>query len=336
MDKLYVDLLLNELKPKDGQSKPLAIKASNSKKYILKNQWVNTPDKGLINENAVFMQEMFVNQLALALGIPVPNFAILNIEQEFIDENKEYLFSYRLKPGLYFGTEFIPNVEDSLENIYYLEKQQGKAYAIRTWNSYYKNVTNPEVYADIIALDCLTLNGDRFTNQGNILIAKDEKERRKVFAIDFGHCFSGPTWDKNKIQLFNFIINNDNSDKIIEQLTQALTDNYSFNDGKMISSPGRVFKSMSNALSFNNGNPFQSIVSKIESLSQTEINKMLYNIPNEWITGSDMQRHLYSEFIQANKCNVRYVLNLMNSLNLFENNKGGSLIWLKDNLSGIR
>lgn len=336
MEKIFVDDLLTDLNPNNGQSKPLAIRASDNKIYMLKSQLVNVPGRGLQDENAVFMQEMFVNQLALELGIPVPNFAVLDIEQEFIEDNKDYLFSYRLQPGIYFGTELIPNAENPLADIYYLEKQQGKPYAIRKWNSYYKNVTNPQVYADIIALDFLTLNADRFGNKGNLIIAKDEYNRRKAFAIDFGHCFFGPYWNDTKINMFNDITNNTNQAELIPKLLDVMFNNQSIENGKYVNSIGRVFKAMSNAISFDNGNPFDSIVYKIESLDDKRIEEMLYNIPNEWVVGGNIQRNIYFSFIKANKLNIRSILSYINSKGLFKNNQGGALVWSKENLFGIQ
>lgn len=337
IEKADVDLINNNLSPQAGQSKPIAVLASNNKRYLLKQQIVNLPSQPNTNENAVFMQELFVYQLAVHLNIPVPGFAILNIEEELIDENKDYLFAKHLKPGLYFGTEMLPNVENNLVDNYVKEFQHRKPYIIKSWNTYFRNVVNSDMYADIIALDFLTLNEDRFNNGGNLLVASNEQQERKVYAIDFGHCFLSPFWNEEKIRLFHLLLDsktsNDSQKFSNSVVDKFLADSMKFGPAQGF---GKIFRAMESNIKFNDGNPFNEIVNKISNISDITLLNMLQSIPSEWVVGSEMQLNMYLKFISRQKFLVQSMLNRMYNLGAFSNSLGGDLQWQTDTAFGMQ
>lgn len=204
ISKEYVDQIDASLTPQLGMSKPIPILASNNKKYFLKRQYVVDQNGVPHNENAVFMQELFVSQIANELRIPVPGCAILNLEQDFLNDNKDLQFKYHLTPGLYFGSEALSNVESNIVPEYKKAIVQKKPRIVRSWNTFFRNVSNSEVYSSIIALDLLTANFDRFSNEGNILVVNSNKER-KVYALDFGHCFTSPYWNNQKARFMQTV-----------------------------------------------------------------------------------------------------------------------------------
>lgn len=334
-----VDAVVPALMPTAGESKPISVIASNNKKYMLKNEVVTI--KGVIqNEDSVFMQELFVTQIAEKLQIPVPSVAILEITDEFINANRDFLFRYKMKPGLYFGSEVLPNIEDNLVKNYKLAEQVGKPYVVKSWNSFFKNISNPEIYASIIALDLLTVNHDRFNNEGNILLT-NKNNLRKVYAIDFGHSFLGPSWYANEKQTLFKQVPNDPKQypsfaKIIVWGSKELELSGIISQAAL----GRIFRGLENNIDLSNpdNNPFLSIVNKIENLADSEIANMLNNVPTAWIPGKDLQKSAYYNFVINNKNIVRYYINELNKSGAFSNSRGGDLTWTnnKEKITGIQ
>ena len=335
MKKLNVDMVDTSPAPTQGHSQPEIVIAEDGNRYILKSE-PDSPlklDTGKIilhKEDAVLAQEALCYQLAKAINIPVPDCAILNISKNFIINNPGFRFSHKINEGIYFGSKVIPSLTNSSEN-YKNAMTQGKKYAKRTWKAFFKDVSNPQIYPNIIAFDLLTLNGDRFCNTGNLLVASNTK---KVYAIDFGHCFMGPFWiDEKKIFLNFYTPPNYKSfsSYIIDTLLEI---NLSFMPGAGF---GEVFRAMENNISFENGNPFCDIVHKIEELPDSKIEEILYSIPEEWIVGSNIERNLYCTFLSKNKYNIRDELQIMCNYGGFSNFVGGNLDWTqKDKSTGIQ
>lgn len=336
METVYVDRIIDSISPEMGQSKPMGIKASNDKKYLLKTQLVNIEPYGIIkNEDAAFAQEIIAYELAKELNIPVPGYAVLEVEPEFLTENMDYCFKYHItKPGLYFGTEFIPDIQKKIMENYKTEQKCKYKHAAQKLTSAF-DVSNSQAYADIIALDCFLLNGDRFTNQGNLIITSGTRKDRKVYAIDFGHCFFSPYWNNEKKELFNKLLSNP---KDTDQFT-----NYCINIMLSIAQNckknpfGDVFSKMENYIYFKNTNPFSDIVKKIENISTSKLRQILYNVPDEWMVDGDFERDKYISFLSLNKYNVRKVITLMYNAHAFRHsNKGDELKWPIEKTIGIQ
>lgn len=340
MKTVDVSLIIDSEKPQVGSSNPVAVLGSNGKKYILKNQTVyDKTQNGFVDENAVFMQEMLAYKFGKLLHIPVPNYAILNISSSFLrsKNNYDYLFKYHIEnPGLYFGTEIIPNVENNLQKNYEYAFKSNQPKFIKSWTKYFSNVINPESYASILALDCFLLNADRVNNEGNLLVASDNNgKNRKVYAIDFGHCFWGPKWNSGKQNVMNCLINaNDDGTDFTKWFVGELL-MFNYNQQPALGF-GKIFRAMESNIYFDDGNPFSDIIFKIESLTDIEILDILNSIPPIWFSGSEIQKNMYYAFLKLNKNNVRKAITLMYDLGAFSNNLGGALNWKVKNCIGIQ
>lgn len=343
MKKIYVQGVDTLISPSHGQSKPMGVIASDGKEYLLKTQTVSIPGKGIFEENASFAQEVIAYELSKELGIPTPNYAILEVEQEFLDNNRDYTFQHHIiSPGLYFGSEYFPNNQSKIIENYQLEEIYGLAHASKKTTSLF-NVSNKESYTDIIALDCFLLNGDRFTNIGNLIIDTLEKNIRKVYAIDFGHCFFSPFWNKEKKDLLEKLIKfPEKSDQFTEYFINTfllIGQKYYKSIGKIPSKHekfGNVFSKMENYIYFDNNNPFSDIIQKIENISTAKIEKILYHVPDEWLIEGDYERKKYISFLSLNKFNVRKAIELMYKLNAFRHSIGDELKWPKEKIIGIQ
>lgn len=244
VDKFFAETYLNEPSPKVGQSKPIKITAENGKRYFLKTEIVNST-----KQNAVFFQELLCSLLAKHLKVPVPNFAIIELEKDFIEANAELMFSRKFKPGLYFATEEVNDVEDNLAESISLGVNNGLPKVKRTWTGYLNNVSNPEAYADIIAFDIFVQNCDRFSNLGNLLIGS-ESGLRKVYAIDHGHAFGTPNFDTAKMKLLK-VNENPNYDEWLLNQFRRHGGGFTF---------GPVFQGMQNNIDLTGNNPFAELL----------------------------------------------------------------------------
>lgn len=315
VDRFYAETYLNSPSPKLGQSKPVKIIAENGKKYYLKTEIVNGE-----KQNAVFFQELLCSLLAKKLHIPIPNFATIELEKDFVEANAELRFSGKFKPGLYFATEEIPEVEDNISDNHSLAIEKGLPKVKRAWSGYFKNVSNSQDYANIMAFDLFIQNPDRFSNDGNLLIG-NENGSRKVFAIDHGHAFGNPYFTLEKIELFN----KNKSDKYIKWYLGILRD---FGGGYTL---GSVFQGMQNNIDLTDSNPFYNIVDKIEKLTSEQLMRIMTEIPDEWATMGVQQKNAYVDFLCRQRYLIRYIIVEMVQGNLFTNHTGGELLWENSN-----
>lgn len=342
MKNLYVNQLDGSINPSAGQSQPIGVIASDNKKYLLKTQTVNINGQ-IVDENASFVQEVIAYELSKELGVPVPDYAILEVEPEFLNDNKDYVFKHNItSPGLYFGSQFFPYNQKKILKDYKIEEINKLGNPNKKSTSLF-DVSNKQAYADIIALDCLLLNGDRFTNIGNLIIHNNNKNKRKVYAIDFGHCFFSPYWDDKKKSLLNsLIMSPNNSDQFtnnfIGQMLEIGKIYYKYMGKKQNKHDlfGGVFSKMENYIYFNNGNPFSNIIQAIENISTAKIEKILYDVPDEWLAEGNYEREKYISFLDLNKYNVRKAIELMYNKSAFRHSTGDELKWPQEKITGIQ
>lgn len=324
VDKYFADTHLLGAGPQVGQSQPVRIKAENGKVYFLKTNIVNRE-----NQDAVFFQELLSSLLAVRLNVPVPQFAIIEIEKDFIENNGYLRFNGRFEEGLYFATEEIVGVEDNLLSNYHLAQQKGQPRIKKAWNAYFKDVSNSSQLVNIIAFDLLVYNFDRFSNEGNLLVAKSKAGEKKIYAIDHGHCFYTPYYnsiqmDKHKIlKLNHFDLGDKNS---LNQYLQWYL-NLLLRTNKMGVGLGTIFTGLEQNINFSEGNPFLNVIADIETLQEEEIVEMIEQIPVEWISDGDSQKNLYLNFLLKQKYLVRELVDIMAVNNMFSNHVGGVLDW---------
>lgn len=325
--------------PTKGLSKPFLITASDNKEYFLKNEIVYNEQKSVNDyEDAVFFQELLCHQLAIKLNVPVPDAAIIEISQDYLDHSANMVFKHRVtKPGLYFATAKLPGIDDNLIDVIKVNSNISKPNIKQSWKAHFSSVENKESYISIIAFDLLIANFDRFGNLGNLVVST-ESNHRNAYAIDFGHSFFGPFYSQvenlTKIQYLTHF--NKNFEEFINQYLILLKN---CNGTGQLSGLGKVFVAMADNLSFKNEykNPFIDIIARIESITAEEIMIALDNIPEEWITGGTNQKQHYKNFLMDQKYLVKNIINEMNRYGAFSNSTSeGDLSWPKERTIGIQ
>lgn len=331
VDKFFADTYLNGTVPELGASKPVIIEAENGKEYFLKTDIVDG-----MKQDAVFFQELLSSLLANELGVPVPPFAIIEIEKDFIENNPNLRFGKKFKEGIYFATETLPNIENNLIKNYQKMIQQGKPKVIKTWNNFFKNISNSSAITDIIAFDLLVLNFDRFSNEGNILVTRDEKGSRNLYAIDHGHCFYTPYYEQ--VLLKKKEVLEKNLIPFMDPTAKYAYAKYCLNmmlDNRV--SLGPIFDGLQQNIDFADSNEFEEIVLKIESITEEKLVDLIETIPDEWVSGGDLQKNLYFNFLNRQKFLVRHLIDYLALSDVFSNHRGGVLEWkTEDYLHGIQ
>ncbi|WP_125710144.1 hypothetical protein [Lacticaseibacillus porcinae] len=324
MECLQIESLVPELNPRAGQSHPIMIVASDQQKYFLKRQMVRfkNPKSNTafwINENAVFFQESLVSQIARRLKILTPDTAIIHIDKQTLSLMSELQFTYHISEGYYFATKMISDNDSNvtrLANTLLLQLKAGIPYAATQWNALMKKIVNINDVPKIIGLDLFTLNYDRFSNIGNILLQK-AGNNRYLIAIDFGHCFASPCWVDPasttdytaKLQILHQNLINFSDPIEVRMLAYQIVCKYNVLEGNNRIDLGLIFDSLVKLLDFTAGNPFTDIVDAIESISEPELVAMLQATPDEWIITPGTQQQEYKEFLLRQRFMVRPIIN---------------------------
>lgn len=132
-----------------------------------------------IDGTRVLINEFVCYKLAKLLCIPIPDAALIHLNQDIIDADPN-LNELNMPAGIHFGSQFIDkamtNIQPPLVEI----------------------VENKNDIPSIILFDQIIYNNDRTTNKGNLLIDLREKI---ILAIDHSHTFKlGALWDKNELE----------------------------------------------------------------------------------------------------------------------------------------
>ncbi|TWN10152.1 HipA family kinase [Bacillus licheniformis] len=310
-----------------GISQPALILGDDFQKYILKTQKVSNGGQR-INYNCMFLNEILAYKLAQYLEVPIPEAAIAYIDQRLIEDDREIVFVHRFDEGTFFASQELDNVENNLIENYQLMIQMGKPYIKRTWNSFFDNITNSDDIANIIAFDLLIANFDRYTNEGNLLIANTEKGR-KVFAIDHGHAFFGPEWNSGKI---HHMRQASSTPEYISFFTDTLLKVNEHNADGL----GLVFRAIESKIDLTDirNHSFMNIISKIEHINEQTIDSFFNDIPQDWFVEYNMQVTVYKDFLLKQKSLLRYIIQLLVNKNAFTNSMGGVLYWKDEKRAG--
>jgi hypothetical protein len=326
--RIYVDTFLDYLG--QGMSKPALILADDAERYILKTQKV-MHNGSLVTLDCMFLNELLACQIADFLDVPVPEGAIAQLDQQLIDNDPSIMFVHKFYEGTHFASLQINDVEDNLLENYEEQLRMQKPYVTRSWSSFFKNIKNPEKIANIIAFDLLIANFDRYGNTGNLLVA-DTDLGRQVFSIDHGHAFFNPIWGMDKINSLRSPINNHTYYNWF--VGQILGNNV----GRLgqANGLGEVFRSIESNIDLSDitNHSFQSVVSRVESITEDIVDKWLKNIPDEWFVAKNNQIQLYKNFILSQKDLVRYLIQNLASRSAFSNYRGGVLEWTREQQVG--
>lgn len=323
--ELSIDATLLNQMPKQGISHPIPIIASDGNVYFLKNYKLDNGDV----YNAMFFQEALATQLAQEINLPVPDWAIITIDNQTLTNFPELRFEYQFIPGQYYASKKINgniidlvNVVDEAARL----KIRGSAQKLRNIFSKIKN--KPDI-PKIILFDFWTLNIDRFTNSGN-LILRNDNDGNYLLSIDFGHCFNGPKWDKDTQDFFSSltqIIKEQHELQFCADLTQEYL-NLSQRHGQLKWKFGIIFNELEKQVQFsNNANPFSESEFSIRSISDSKLTIILNSIPASWIVDGAAQKEAYFSFLKNQRTILPNLIQYLANQKMFTNYKGGTLTW---------
>jgi hypothetical protein len=162
----------------NGSSQPVLVQASDGRFYVLK--FANNPQ----GPNTLF-NEAFGSILAQYLGLPVPSWRPIRLNDDFIDKNPNLGLASELglrlpSPGLHFGSCFILGLPD--DEVYDIVP-----------SSWLRRVENPALFGRMMLLDIWAENVDR---RQALFIEHPGCEGLDVVFFDHGHMFGGPHGDK--------------------------------------------------------------------------------------------------------------------------------------------
>ncbi|GED70923.1 hypothetical protein BRE01_46250 [Brevibacillus reuszeri] len=319
--RIEVNAFLKQLG--QGVSAPVLILGSDSKKYILKTQHV--VENGVRKEyNCMFFNEMLVYQIAKYLNVPIPDVAIANVEKEHLDHGPSLLFVHRFHEGLLFASKEVEGNESNLLEGYQKLIMMNKPYVRRSWNAFFSRITNGADIPKIIAMDLLIANFDRFSNDGNLLVASNSSGRR-VFVIDHGHAFFGPTWEIHKRNILRGV--NDYRSYLPFHLNTFLE--VSDDGGQIFSGLGEIFKSIEGYVDLTDpeAHSFLDVVDQIEAINEGLIDSWFEQIPDSWFVNKREQVAEHKNYLLKQKDYVRILIQQLASSRAFNNYRGGVLQW---------
>lgn len=327
--RIEVDAFLNYLG--EGITKPALILGSDSNRYIMKKQKAKVDGK-TITYDCMFLNELLAFQIGKYLEVPIPDAAIAYLDPLLIDNDPEIRFVHKFQEGIHFASQELYSKEENLKENYQQALRMGKPYTVRSWNTFFKNITNKNDIAKIISFDLLVANFDRFGNTGNLLIS-NEGNQRKVFAIDHGHCFFGPIWTTSKINMFKSA--SENMEYIDTFINTMLGENINVGG---VNGLGEVFRSIESHIDMNDlsQHSFYDVVKRIEKINESVIEEWFNEIPDKWFIEKNLQVSYYKHFVLRQKNLVRILIQRLADRRAFSNYRGGVLEWENERPTGTQ
>jgi hypothetical protein len=126
------------------------------------------------------INELVASQVALAMGVPMPEIALVELSEIFLEANPQLsgLYDSPVKPGLQFGSKFVDPC-DAVPHPHLISLAE-----------------NSGDFPRIVVFDVATNNSDRCDNNyDNVLLVQADGPDNKfrLLSIDHGACF-GNTW----------------------------------------------------------------------------------------------------------------------------------------------
>ncbi|WJP98448.1 HipA family kinase [Macrococcus bovicus] len=316
MKKIFVESFIAPLGT--GITVPSLILGDDNQQYILKKQ----------RESEMIFDSMFVNEvvahnMAKYLEIPIPECAIAEIEKELVDMDRDIIFVHQFREGQYFASQKVEDIENNILDDHMDLLKMGKPYLRRTWNDFFKGITNKKDIAKIIVFDMLIANFDRFGNSGNFLIS-DTGTERTLYVIDHGHAFFGANWNMTKM---NYLRGYNSDDFIVDFIKIYLNPSQATLGQK--ANLGEVFKAMEQHVDLTDvdNHDFMEIVEKVENLDRQLIRDFFNDIPDEWFQDKNTQINYFVDFLMIHKENIKIILQYFADHGYFTNYRGGALVW---------
>lgn len=169
-----------EEKLPNGYTSPFKVKCDDGKQYVLKYicDISNEVDNDEINGKILF-NELISARIAKKLGLKIPNFKIVYLSKEVINNDNE-LKKYAPKDGLCFASEFIDNSFAGIST------------------PLLKIAKNNDMLPEIIVFDQLIMNIDRSQRVSNILFNPKDK---CFYIIDNTESFDlGGIWEISDLE----------------------------------------------------------------------------------------------------------------------------------------
>lgn len=322
-------------------SRPVEVLGSDFSLYYLKNQKIFNPStKSYVYLNSSFVNEFFSYCVGKHIGVPQPNIAIANLKPEFLQATPALKFNNRFDSGKHFSTYILKGSIRNLVKNYEELINAGKPHLVKPWNKFFKDIENPDDVALIIAFDFLIANLDRFAHPDNFLLIEDKNSKRTLYAIDQGHAFGGPIWNTDKLMYLHHQINM-NPDEYIKWFVNeyVLYNQRNLNSNIFkLNGFGDIFKSLNQYIDLSelDAHSFMQPMQKISTITDTEIDSWLNQIPNEWFIDENKQKHFYKEFLLNQIQLLPGVIQYVADTGGFENYRGGTLQWQHYQQTGIQ
>lgn len=140
------------------------------------------------NPTKTAINELVGGSLALKIKLPTPDISLVNISQNLIDLSDK-LKQRNIPTGNHIGIKRLP--KDTLDFQYLTDDMLID-----------KTLGNNDALYGVVNFDNWVLNTDR-NNPGNNMIEFLPNKKIKYHMIDFGHCFTGSTWNQGLEQSKN-------------------------------------------------------------------------------------------------------------------------------------
>lgn len=292
---IHIEEIISDFLPREGISQPVHIKGSDEKSYLLKSPYFLNPKTNELEYlNSVFFHEVLVYELAKYLDIEVPNYALVQINEQ--DFKRVALPRERYPVGLYFASEIIPNVNSN----YILNSavdDLDKPIRKQSWMSYFGDISNKESVANIIAMDLLVCNFDRFGNPDNLLISSQNDEKI-LYAIDHGFSFWGHIWINSKVQIMQMVCDSDEYLRVFLKRLMGSSGYY-----YPMSGLGEVFRALDQHVIFSqySSHSFANVKQRIDLITPELFDTWINKVPLEFFVDRDTQIETYRTFLLNHK-----------------------------------
>ncbi|MFS0780108.1 HipA family kinase [Bacillus sp. 1P06AnD] len=313
----------------EGSSDPAVVIGDDFQKYVMKTQRVFVDGKHQFYDS-MFLNELLVYQIAVYLGVPVPEATIAYLDREIVQNDPRAVFAHRFFEGKHFASEEISDLEDNVIENYNQMARMGKPYLRTSWKNFFRNVSNKNDIAKIVAMDILVGNYDRNSNTGNLLVTNEGFVRR-IIAIDHGHAFQGPTWTPERANALTSV-------EVSEQYVQGYARSFlvvNFNQG-YLNGMGTVYNAIEEHINVSDmvNHSFLEVVHKIEQIDENLVESWLESVPDVWYVNKEYQKRLYKQYILTHKVLVRYIIQDLLNRGAFSNSIGGVLKWKEKENAG--
>ena len=158
-------------------ARPRIMVASDGNTYVVKMRNGGNASKSFFNE-------FVATNMALMVGLPAAEPAIVNLGAKFIEDTED-LRDAHVKPGPYFATKYYDGAYTA---------SGGAELAIRP-----NSIVNLGDVPAFVIFDIFVHNKDRHGGNTLLVPLSGKSYIYRYLLIDHGHCFGGPTWNSDSV-----------------------------------------------------------------------------------------------------------------------------------------